>query len=69
MPVGVTGERGHGRVHHSLEIVSEVNSLLLPVTATVLTETTYEQGAHLTLAKGVSLLPAKATSATGSQRL
>ena len=68
VPVGVAGERGQGRVQHSLEIVSEVNSLQLPVTATVLTAATYEE-ASLTLAKGVSLLPAKASSATGSQRL
>ena len=58
-----------GQGQHSLEIVSEVNSLLLPVTATVLAADTYEGAAGLTLAKGVSLVPPKATSATASQRL
>ena len=60
---------GQGQGQHSLEIVSEVNSLLLPVTATVLAVDTYEGAAGLTLAKGVSLVLTKATSATASQRL
>ena len=57
VPVGVEGARGQGQVEHDLEIISEINSLLLPVTATVLTKATYQdEASQQTLAKGVLLL-------------
>ena len=63
MPVGVVGERGRGRVEHNLEIISEVNTLSLPITATVLTVTSYdEEVGELVLARGVTLLPGASNS-------
>ena len=56
VPVGVEGDRGQGQVEHDLEIISEINSLLLPVTATVLTKTSYQdEVSEQNLAKGVSI--------------
>ncbi|KAI6649791.1 Sperm-associated antigen 17-like [Oopsacas minuta] len=57
VPVGVMGEIGQGHVEHNLEIISEINTLILPVTATVLTTASYQdEVADHTLIKGVSLL-------------
>ena len=34
--VGVEGDRGIGKVTHDLEIISETNQLMLPITANIL---------------------------------
>ncbi|XP_063812949.1 sperm-associated antigen 17 [Pseudophryne corroboree] len=60
MAIGLEGPEGVAEYSHSIEIQSEVETLFLPVTATVLTEEVYERRAEAEpprrLAPGVRLL-------------
>ncbi|XP_068127091.1 sperm-associated antigen 17 [Hyperolius riggenbachi] len=60
MAIGLEGPEGAAECSHCIEIQSEVETLFLPVVATVLTASVYESliegGAHTGLAPGVRLL-------------